>query len=275
MNNFLTTIATVLFFVLSGSATADLSGSPLVPKKEAAFAGDYLQKLRERSFDHVKLHLAPELKAQVTDQKLEEVARYFPPGKLISAELVGSQTHTARSTWHGNFSFEYQFEGGWALANVVLKRAGEGLSVVDFGVYRTDGSQRELNKFVLQGKSPWHYAILALALAVPLFIIITLIVCVRTPIPRRKWLWVIFILGGIGSVSINWTTGASEFNLFQYLVLGGSATASSEYAPWVITAGFPLGALIFWFKRRKFIALSLAGKSEQAAPGEGGATAAG
>lgn len=161
------------------------------------------------------------------------------------------------------------------MANVVLKRAGEGLSVVDFGVYRTDGSQRELNKFVLQGKSPWHYAILTLALAVPLFIIITLIVCVRTPIPRRKWLWVIFILGGIGSVGTNWTTGALEFNLLQYLVLGGSALASSEHAPWVITAGFPLGALIFWFKRRKFIALSLAAKSEQAAPGEGGATAAG
>ena len=253
MKNILKSVAILILFPFSGSVAADLFTNPLVPKAEATFARDYLQKLHERSFEHVKAYLDPALAAQVPDQKLEEVAQHFPGGKVISTELVGSQTNVVNSIWHGNFSFEYRFEGGWAVANVVLKRTGEQLSVLGFNVYRTDASQREINKFALQGKSAWHYTILALAVTVPVFIIATFIVCLRTPIPRRKWLWVLFILGGIGSISMNWTTGASEFQLLQYLLLGGAAMAASEHAPWVISAGFPLGAVIFWLKRRKFI----------------------
>ena len=265
MNNILKSVATLMLLAFSGLVAADLSTNPLVPKAEAAFARDYLQKLHERSFDHVKAYLDPALTAQVPDQKLEDIAQHFPSGKVVSTELVGSQTNVVNSVWHGNFSFEYQFEGGWAVANVVLKRTGEQLSVLGFNVYRTDASQREINKFVLQGKSAWHYTILAQAVTVPVFIIATLIVCLRTPIPRRKWLWVLFILGGIGSISINWTTGAWEFQLLHYLLFGGAALAASEHAPWVITAGFPLGAIVFWLKRRKFIALSIV---QPAAPEE-------
>lgn len=270
MNNIFRSFAILALLAFSGSVSADLSENPLVPKVEAQFAHDYLQKLCERSFDHVKEHLDPALAAQVTDHKLEEVAGYFPSGKLLSTALIGSQTNVVNSVWHGNFSFEYQFEGGWSVANVVLKRIGEELSVHGFNVYRTQASQRDINRFAFQGKSPWHYAILALSVAIPLFIVATLIVCVRTPIARKKWLWVLFILGGIGSISINWTTGALEFKLLQYLVLGGSAMAASEYAPWVITVGFPLGAIIFWFKRRKLVARSA---DQPAAPEEDAAKA--
>lgn len=253
MNNSLNIILSTLLLAISSLASADLSENFLVPKEESAFAKDYLQKLRDKDLDFIMSHIDPSLIGQISNQKLEEISNYFPSGKLLSTELIGSQVNTFNSTWQGNFSFEYQFESGWALANVVMKRIDDKTTVVGINVYQTKASQKELNKFVFSGKSVLHYVILTLAVIIPIFILVTLIYCIKTPIPKRKWLWVLFIIGGIGTISINWTTSVYDFKVFQYQLFGIAAMASSEYAPWVITAGFPLGALVFWFKRRKFI----------------------
>jgi hypothetical protein len=255
------------------AAVADLSDSVLVPQEEMTFAKDYLSQLREKNFSHVLKHVDSELSAQITEEKLEEVAAYFPSGQLLSTDLIGSQVNTFNSTWQGNFSFEYEFESGWALANVVLKRVDDKTTVIGFNVYRTDGSQKELNKFVLHGKMALHYLVLILASIVPVFILITLIYCIKTPIAKRKWLWILFVLGGIGTISINWTTGLYEFKIFQFQFFGAAVTAAGEYAPWVITAGFPLGAIVFWFKRNSFIEQGKANKSSQQDASDAGASA--
>lgn len=246
-------VLSFLVFLVASLAHADLSDNVLVPQAEMNFAKNYLNDLREKNFEAVLNHIDPELFGQVSTEKLEEIAAYFPAGKLLSTELIGSQVNTFDDTWQGNFSFEYEFESGWAVANVVMKRIADKTTVIGFNVYKTDASQKALNKFELTGKSALHYIILALACIVPLFIIISLVYCIKTPIPKRKWLWVLFILGGIGTVSINWSTGAFWFNILQYQILGAAALASSEYSPWIITAGFPLGAIIFWLKRKTFI----------------------
>jgi hypothetical protein len=252
MRNIFELIMRLWLATVSTLALADLSNSALVPKEEAAFAKNYSQKIQTKDFAYVKSMLDPSLSSQTSEQDLLKIANYFPSGKLLSTELIGSQVNTFNSVWQGNFSYEYHFENGWALANVVLRRNENKLIVVGFHVYQTKASQKELNKFTLQGKSILQYTILAGSTLIPLFILASLIACVKTPIPKKKWLWIIFILGGIGTISTNWTTGEYGFKIVQYQLFGSAAVAASEYSPWVITAGFPLGAIIFWFKRNKW-----------------------
>jgi len=266
-------LVALLVLFAAFAAKADLSDSSLVPQEEMNFSKDYLSKIRGRDFDYVLSHIDPELIGQISEEKLEEIAAYFPSGQLLSTELIGSQVYNFNSTWQGNISFEYEFESGWALANVVLKRADDRTTVTGFNVYRTEASQKELNKFVLSGKTVLHYLVLGLAVVVPVFIIITLVYCIKTPIQKRKWLWVLFVLGGIGTISINWTTGMYEFKILQYQLLGAAATTAGEYSPWVITAGLPLGGIIFWFKRNSFIEQGKAIKSSQQDASETGASA--
>jgi hypothetical protein len=248
------TINAIIFLCLitvSVFALADLSNNVLVPKLESSFAKDYLQKIQDKDFEFVKSQLDSSLTGQVTDQDLLKIANYFPSGHLLSTELVGSHVNTVNSTWEGNFTFEYHFEQGWALANVVLKRVNNKLTVIGFNVYRTKASQKEINKFSLIGNSPIQYLILTSAILVPLFILISLIVCIKTPIVKRKWLWILFILGGIGTISVNWTTGAYGLKILQYQLFGLAVSGANEYAPLVLTIGFPIGAVAFWFKRRQ------------------------
>lgn len=130
-------------------------------------------------------------------------------------------------------------------------------------VYRADSSQQERNKFTLEGKSALHYLTLVLAAMVPLFIVVTAYFCIRTPIPKRKWLWVIFIFVGIGKFSLNWTTGQLDFQPLSLQLFSASAMAMGPHAPWIISVSVPLGTIMFWFKRKQFIAESEAGTNQQ------------
>ncbi|MBB3059725.1 hypothetical protein [Microbulbifer rhizosphaerae] len=244
-------------------AFADLSENNLVPKEEMNFAKDYLGKLRNRDFDYVTGLMDPEIASDVSPEKLEHMLSFFPEGKLLSTELIGSRVHTINGVWTGNFTFEYQFKGGWALANAAMKRVDGKTTVIGLNVYRTPASQKELNRFSLSGKSTLHYLLLAMSIIVPVFILVTLVFCIKTPIQKRKWLWILFVLFGIGSISLNWTSGAYQIKILHLQLFGAGATYASEYSPLLLTVGIPLGAIIFWFKRRTLIAQSRAGDSDQ------------
>ena len=270
---------TALFFTallsVCSIASADSSDSPLVPQQEMTFAKAYLTKLREKDYEYVSSHVSPELRSEISHPKLDEIAKYFPSGALQSTELIGSQVNIAKEIWHGNFTFEYKFDNGWAVANVVLRRPADSVKpvVIGFHVNQFDASQKELNEFDLSGKSALHYSVLFSACAISIFILVTLIYCIRTPIANRKWLWILFVLGGIGSISINWTTGAYAFKILAYLIFGASATAASEHAPWVVSAAFPIGALTFWIRRQALLEATAASQSKDEDDRDSGASA--
>lgn len=235
------------------TAMADLSENSLVPKEEVALVELFLAKLRAHDLGYVMSQADPALLEKTSQADIRAVADYFPGGAMRSSELIGSQVNVINGQWHGSFTFEYEFDDGWAVASVSLRRVGEDLRVTGFHVYQTGMSQKQFNAFELDGKSALHYAVLLLAVGVPVFILVTLIACIKTPMAKRKWLWVIFILGGIGTLSLNWTTGAYETNLLHYLLFGAAAFAASEHAPWIISVGVPVGAILFWMKRDAFL----------------------
>jgi hypothetical protein len=67
---------------------------------------------------------------------------------------------------------------------------------------------------------------------------------------RRKWLWFIFILFGIGQLSVDWNSGAWEFSPLHFLLFSASAV-SPGYGPWVVSTALPLGAA--WYLARRFL----------------------
>lgn len=263
-------IAIILTLSFSSCSREEMS-KKFIPKEEYSFAKDYLSKLRNRDYDYVKSMLSPEIEAQVTDELLDEMTGYFREGEPLSVKIIGSQVNVFNEQWQGNFTFEYQFESGWSLANAALKKTDGGYQVIGLNVYQTEASQEDLNAFGLSSKSGIQYFVLCAAVLVPLFILFTLIVCVRTPIERKKWLWIIFILLGFGAVQVNWTNGAYAFQLVSVHLFGASATSAGIAAPWILSASFPLGAIVFWLRRKSLI--EKANKSRQKDASDAGASA--
>lgn len=253
-------IALLLSFSFAGCSYEEMA-EKFTPKAESEFAKNILEKARQGQFSALKASFHPKLLEKADDASLMQVVQYFPEGEPLNIELIGSRTSTSGENWSGNFTFEYQFPEGWALAVAnVARENGSDLLVTGLHVYRTEKSQREINAFSLSKKTAKHYLVLFGAVAVPIFIVVTLIYAIRTPIPKRKWLWVIFILVGIGSIGLNWTTGQLTVQPISVQLLGASVFAAGPHAPMVLGISIPVGAIMFWFRRKKFLAGSLADK---------------
>jgi len=115
-------------------------------------------------------------------------------------------------------------------------------------------SLKEINKFTFIGKSIRHYIVFGLALAIPIFILYVLVLCIRTPIVKRKWLWLLFVALGFVQLSLNWSDGSYSIQPISVALLGSGFFIAGPYAPVILNVAFPLGAVIFLFRRRSLLA---------------------
>jgi len=227
-----------------------------VPEKEAALGKSYVEDIRLRNFAPVKAVIDQQYQDSSLDAKLEQMARGFPAGEPKSVKIVGSNTVTFNGQTTYNFTFEYEFPSRWVLGHVYFKKAGNAVTIERMDVIPLRDSVEHQNAFTLAGKTPLHFLFLALAVLLPIFTITTAVICARMPRRKWKWLWVIFILIAVPTCTLNWTTGAVSYNLLQFLLLGAGFT-SVPYGSVMIQIGFPLGAILFWIRRRKWNATSI------------------
>ena len=238
----------------------------ITPHPESEQAQDILKQLRHRQFDAIKAKLEPALRSTPNvDTELGRLADHFPPGDILSSKVVGVHIGTllhikdAKATNY-SLTYEYQFPHQWLLANVTLRRENGMLMIVGLNVQPETASLAERNAFTLSGKSAYFVLFLAAACMLPLFCIATFIVCLRTPIRRRKWLWAIATMLGCMSVSLNWSTGALHLQLLVVQWLSASAFAPLN-GPWMLSISMPLGAIAFWIVRGRLKREALAART--------------
>lgn len=241
-----------LLLLLMFGCSQEAMMEKLIPKEEVEFSKKYLSLFQSRNFEEISKRLNPQLRTENLSSQLEQVAKFFPPDPPRNVELVGSHTLKSNDKWQANISFQYEFSSSWLIANISLERIGGGELIVNsVNVNPIQDSLENINKFTLKGKGPTHFVFLALIFFLPAFIIFTFIVCLRTRIKKRKWLWAIFILLGYGQFSLNWTTGAGSVKPIYFQILGAGFMSAGKYAPWILSISFPLGAILFWVRKGK------------------------
>lgn len=145
-----------------------------------------------------------------------------------------------------------------------MKRQSGKLMLEGVNILPAADSVQHLNAMTLTGKTPVHYAFVTAAVLLALFTAVSAFVCATTPIPRRRWLWIVFVLLGFGTLSLNWTTGEIGYQIVT-AHLFATGFLKPLYGPMVLDIAFPLGAIIFWFKRRGWIEQSVNAASRDAA----------
>jgi hypothetical protein len=250
-----TVIAVCVALCVLGLAGCDTQQwfKQFIPSDEASLGQRYLEDVRTRNFRPIENAIDPAQRPQNLQAALEKMASLFPQGTSKTVKVVGSWTTTFGSGATAyNLTYEYEFSRGWALGRAILQKQSGRTQIEGLYIQPLEQSLEQVNAFRLTGKSSIHYLILILAVALPLFTIATAVVCYRTPIPRRKWLWMIFILIAFGSITLNWTTGAIGWSALSFDLLGASFT-KQFYGPLVLQISIPLGAAVFWARRRGWI----------------------
>jgi hypothetical protein len=252
---FIFPIGLLLLIILPGCTPGDPASQVrrFTPTEDEAVATNYIALLRQYKFERIQNDLDPRIKSALTQDLLVKMAKAIPPEDPVSVKVIGAQQARSSELYKINLSFEYQFPSKWLLINVATQKKGGVSTIIGFNVYPLSDSLENINRFTLTGKNLLHYATLAFAILIPLFILSVLVLCIRTQMTKRKWLWIIFILFGIGRLTINWTTGQWQISPLYFLFFG-SGTFAPPYGAWLISTSLPLGAILFLFRRKKFIA---------------------
>jgi hypothetical protein len=224
-----------------------------VPKEDAEFAKSYLSLFQTHDFSAIEAKIDPTLKNAQLRENLEKIAALFPMEKPSKVEVIGSHTFTSPNETRVNLSFQYSFPGKWLLADIGLLKRGGNTLVMAVNVHPLKDSLENINRFTFEGKGLGNYIFLVFTVIVPLFIIFTLYLCIRTPIPKRKWLWILFVLVGFVQLTLNWTDGSINVKPIYFQFLGAGFWQASPYAPVSLSISFPIGAIIFLFNRRKWL----------------------
>ena len=224
------------------------------PKEESAIAQRALSELIAKNFGWLDSQLDPALKKPETRDALEKMAIAFPSAHPKSVSLVGTQTNTRNGVTTYNLTYEYEYPNAWLLTNVMLQRKDAELRIIGMHAYPEKQSLRETNAFKFAGKGLAHYLVLALVVGIALFELYVLVLCFRTPIAKRKWLWLLFVALGITRFFFNWTTGDLSFQLLSFAIPGASASTAGPYAPLILSFSIPVGAIVFLLRRRALVA---------------------
>jgi hypothetical protein len=239
--------------ILSGCGDPDSMIKKFTPPEDEAIATNYIAMLRQKQFEPIQKDLDPSLKSALTQDILLKMAAAIPTQDPISVKDIGAQQVHDSDLYRINLSFEYQFPAKWLLINVATQKKDGVLTIIGFNIYPLSDSLENLNKFTLAGKNLLQYVTLLFAVLIPIFTLYALVLCIRTKMEKRKWLWIIFIIIGIGKFTINWTTGQCGFAplFFQFF---GAASFAPPYGAWLISISLPLGAIIFLIRRKKLVA---------------------
>ena len=242
---FLVVIIFCLPLVGCGQATLMKMFTP--PEVESLARG-YVEQLRRGKFDQIEHDFDQSYVDSKFRDTLAQMAAFFPDEAPESVKVVGAHTSSRHGDGTADITLEYQFPSRWLLVNVATQRLNGVTTISGFHVTPVRDSLENLYSFTLFGKSGVQYLILALAVCSMLFSLYACVLCARTKIEKRKWLWVLFTVFGVGKLGVNWTTGQWAFTLLA-VSIPSSRAYHFLYSPWVVDAYFPLGAILFLNKR--------------------------
>lgn len=247
-------IGAVLVAALSGCRMTTLIERLADDEKEAV-AQRYLQLLVDRDFSAIERELDPALPRPELHTQLEAMRGLLPGESPLARNLVGYYvTKSMGGLTRYDLTYQLDYGTAWLLAYTVWTEDAAGNRVLlAFRLQPLSEPLQTTHALNFARAKMGHYVFSALAGGVFAFGVVSLVACARTKFPRRKWLWVLFVLVGVGQVTFNWTTGQIGFVPISVQVLSVGLSAPSVYAPWTLSVSLPLGAVLFWFKRRRLL----------------------
>jgi hypothetical protein len=237
-----------------------------IENKDVAFADQYIDWLSGGNFDKAIEILDPNLKSQMIPLKgafqktLTEVKGFE---KIMIGCNVSTFNGTGGSKRTVNLTYEWSSPNAWYAGNLAWHETGNSKIVYGLHINPLAAPLETINAFSLSNKDMGHWFFLIVGIINPILILWALIACIRTKIPRRKWLWILFIIVGFFQFTMDWTSGelsgliyksadGFKINPLSLQMFGSGFTRSTDYSPWLVTISLPLGAMIFLFRRKKF-----------------------
>lgn len=225
------------------------------------FSRAFIDKIIAGQVESAFADVEPEVLNDHAKEFITNASRNISGAELKKYSIVEETGRTLLDTKAGKsttyqLGYEYEFlKGKNILFTTTIKEKDGKLSVLAFDGQVLQVPLTELNKFSLEGKPFIDYLFLALSIMVPLFILTTGFLMLRSKIiVRKKIIWAFLILFlSTPTFIVNWNSGAIDFKLLNFTLLGAGAGRPSLYSPWFLSFAVPIGAILYWLRRENLL----------------------
>ncbi|MEZ5960766.1 MAG: hypothetical protein R3C30_10140 [Hyphomonadaceae bacterium] len=181
--------------------------------------------------------------------EIDRIQVLLPPGEPTSSRLT---TFRIRAGTGGNRLWgihEYEYPAHVTRVETVLYRASgdEPWKVLGFNVNVASRVELAANTFDLVSEPAGVKVVIAAAVVIPIFTLITFLVALFRRGLKARWVWLIASALGVGTIYANTGADALSFLPISVQLFGAGATWSgSVFDGWVFSASTPFGAAAFW-----------------------------
>lgn len=228
-------------------------------------AKHFYELLRQRQDDQILQSFDPSSDKDSLRSNLGKVFAVVPQEEPIGVDTLGATGECkASGVCTKLIILEYKYPDRWILFRLTVSNQSGNYAITNLYVEPESMPLESMSRFTLRGKGFEHYAIvLATFLSVGIAIY-TLVLCIRTPIRKRKWLWIIIIILGIGKIGIEWVSGELWHKVLYVSILPAGWGFDSE-SPFVY-ASIPAGAILFLLWRRRLMGTGETASTASVAP---------
>lgn len=229
-------------------------------------AKSVLEQIREQRYDLVQAQFDSVMIDTYPLEILEEISADMRQEEPLTIKLLNTSWKQGPTGPEAHVGLAYRFPHMTFYCEFVL-RTIDGATKVGYAHihHPTPAQAMEESRFTFGGKPPGQYALLAIATIVPACMLYALAVCVFGDNPY-KWIWPIFIVLGLGRISLNWNTGEWQTAVAGIQWFGVSAS-HGPYEPWTIVVSLPFGAKAFLLQRRQAVHAAAAELGRRLQPG--------
>lgn len=207
--------------------------------------------LRHGQFTRIEASLDPRISKADADAGLAKMKSLIPAGAPLSVRTVGTFVQCdTRTGCDKRATLEYRFPQEWLMVQLIVHTQNGSSVITSFTVVQESKSLEAADRFTLKGKTVIQYMVVATAILFLAFMIWVLVLCIRTPMRRRKWLWIVLILLGLGKYGVNWSSG-NTFHRILWINILPCSFGTQFQGTWFVYFSLPLGAIIFLLLRNR------------------------
>ena len=243
------------FLVLLLAISCTSCGLLKPPEQLDRDARQLLSYVRSDRLESARAMVQVEVPLDTLDKALAAARDFIRPFPADSFTLIGWNVAYMGGDSTGSLTYEARGAGRTALFNIAVSRHGGTPAITAFHWEETAKPLAAANAFTFAGKTPTHYLYVVLA-------VLAMLTCIGgavfAGVQRLGVAWILASLIGVGSFSIDWTTGATGFNPVSFHVLAAGFVRNGDVAPWILTWSIPLGTILMlivgWQRKRRALA---------------------
>lgn len=223
-----------------------------IPWEDRLFTKEIFESLEAGDVETIAGHVHNDLINDVRDQ-LPLVISALGLGEPLSKQMLEWQMVSNEQGNRHTILCQYRFPNIWVAVSLVFKTWGTQKKIIGLSIEHNDKPLHEVHAFAFFSKTAFHYLFLFLTVCVVVFCAATLVICIRSDIGKKKWLWNAFILTGEGKFCLNWTTADYGFEILDFQFPLYTFSKDGDYSPWIICIWMPVGAIVFLLRRKALL----------------------